>query len=62
MFINIILEFLFVTIGDRNVFFSENYSSFVDNFYLLLLDNKRPVHADELVCGELFFHGAHTYQ
>ena len=62
MFINIILKFLFVTVRDRNIIFSEYDSSFVDNFYFLFLYDKRPVYTDKLVGRKLFFHDTHADQ
>ena len=62
MFINIILKFLFVTVRDRNIIFSEYDSSFVDNFYFLFLYDKRPVYTDKLVGWKLFFHDTHADQ
>lgn len=62
MFVNIILKFLFVTVGNRNVLFAKNDSSLVDDFYFLFLHNVRPMDADEPVGREFFFHGFHTRQ
>ena len=45
MFINIILEFLFVAVWYRDVFFTEYDASFVDYFYLLFLHDKWAVYS-----------------
>ena len=39
MFINIILKFLLVTVGNRNVFLAKDNPSFINDFYFLLLYN-----------------------
>lgn len=56
MFINIILELLFVAVRYRDVVFSKNNPSFFYDFYFLFLHNERPVNPDKPVSRQFVFH------
>lgn len=49
MFVNIILELLFVAVRYRDVVLSKNNPSFFYDFYFLFLHNERPVNPDKPV-------------
>lgn len=56
MFINIILELLFVAVRYWYVVFSENNSPFFYNFYFLFLHDKRAMNSDKPVGWQFVLH------
>lgn len=61
MFINIILELLFVAVRYRDVVLSKNNPSF-SMILFLFLHNERPVNPDKPVSRQFVFHHFHADQ
>ena len=62
MFVNIILELLFVAVRYWNVVFSENNSPFFYNFYFLFLHDKRAMNSDKPIGWQFVLHHFHADQ
>ena len=55
-------KLLFIAFGDRNVLLVEHNASAVYHLDLVLLNNERAMHTDELVGRQTLFHGLHAKQ